>query len=115
MKNQNKPVIWKSIILAFPCFLFYNLIYLIVGFLSLGFLYLLSRVEILNNFLGWVFYSRGDSPSMFSICFSATMAYYVTGLVQEKIIKHFPTLKLLRIIVGSIIIISNILFLFVNL
>lgn len=115
MKEQSKPVIWKSTLCTPPCLIFFFVSRLISGFAVALIIWLLSQIPIASFLLDWLFIARGDTPDIFVIVFSTTVAYYFTSFVQKKMIKDLPTIRLSRKMLGILIMLFHVLFFFSNL
>lgn len=77
-------------------------------------LYILSIIPIVNTLLDWLFSLRGDSPNIFLVSCSLTIACWILTLLSKTLIKNVDTRKLTLILIGLVLIVLNVLFLIIN-
>lgn len=105
--NENKPKVFKAIMTALLGLIIFGLVYLLAYLILGGIIYLLLKVPVIDNLLGWLFHIRGDTPDMMLSVFAPTLAYFITMSAQEAINKDSSTKGLSCIILGITIIVIH--------
>lgn len=111
---DDKPSILKAILCVFPCLIIFFLTRTLLAFLIGLVGVIIYKIPILGSLLKWIFAARGDDISSFAIIVSIFFAYFITALVQDKLVKHTPTNVLSRRILGVLLGIFHICFLIIN-
>ena len=112
---NNKPKVFKAIVIAilgiFLFYLSYIIFYLIIG----GIIQILSSLPLIGTLLMWLFVLRGDTPDMMLSFLVPMISYFVVMLAQEKINKIDSTRGLSCEILGICLIVLNVVSLILNL
>lgn len=113
-KKSKKPVL-KSVLCVIPSIIVFMAVRLILSSLLAIITALLISLPIIGKLIEILFYLRGDSPIIIIAIVSTAVSYYATKCIQEKMMNHSSAITLTRKIHGTIIVISHVIFLFINL
>ena len=111
---NDRPIIWKAILCVFPCLIIFFLTRTLLAFLIGLVGVIIYKIPVLGTLLKWIFAARGDNISSFATIIAIFVAYLITSLIQDKMMKYAPTITLSRRMLGAIIALFNVCFLIVN-
>ena len=110
-ERKYKPIIWKAILCVIPCwaifFLTRTLLALLIGLVE----FIIYKIPILGDLLMGIF---AESAFSFFTIIPIFVAYWITTLLQEKMMKYAPTITLSRRILGVIMALAHLCFLIIN-
>lgn len=110
-----KPKVFKAILTGLLGIAFFATVYILTSLIVGGVIYILMKIPLIDNLVGWFFYIRGDSPDLMLAILAPTIAYTLTKWLLVTINKDSPTQGLSCIVAGVIITIIHILSLILNL
>ena len=111
---NNKPNIFKSILFVIPCLFVFSLSQLLSAFILSGIFIVLNAIPFISNILGFIVKMRGEPLTITITLISISIAYILTTVVQDKMIKVIKNKILSRKILGVIIATIHLLSFIIN-
>lgn len=99
-ENISQPEPLKTALLAVLGTVSYYAVYVIVATLLILIFALLSVIPIISSLTTWLFAARGDTPTIFTIFISVSVASNVTVKIVNKISTRTATVSLSLKIIG---------------
>lgn len=113
-EREYKPIIWKAILCVIPCWVIFFLTRALLTLLISLAGIIIYKIPILGKLLHLLFMARGDNLSFFATIISIFAAYWITTIIQDKMMKYAPTITLSRRILGVIMALAHLCFLIIN-
>lgn len=113
--TTEKANVGKAILSAALSLVAFGAVYFLVFLVLGGIIYLLSKVPVINLLVDFIFYLRGDSPTMMLTILSTITAYIVIGTLLAKLTKTRSTERLACILSGCFMVIIHAVSFFLNL
>ena len=105
---NEKPKIFKAVLLALLQFFLYWLFYLIIVTVITLILSLMLHIPVLGRIAAWLVSAREGTPHGFIVYISVGISIYLVHLISKKICKSEKTAALSRVISGVAIILVGI-------
>ena len=112
---NEKPNIVNAILLSFLAFFIFFIVYILCSIIVAFIFLIISKIPLISTLVGWLFYARGDTPSVFTILFSAVISYAATTEVLERLNNNVKTEALSLILTGSYVLPIQAISLVINL
>ena len=113
-EREYKPIIWKAILCVIPCWAIFFLTRTLLTLLISLSGFIIYKIPVLGFLLSLLFKARGDDISSFATIASIFVAYWITTIIQDKMMKYAPTITLSRRILGVIMALAHLCFLIIN-
>ena len=111
---ENAPKVLPAIAIALSALVAYVIVYLL-SYLIIGrALLLLSRIPLVSTLLRYLFLVRGDSPRVLTIVASCLLSFEAATFVADRFANHENTSALALLIVGSLLVLTQVAFMIAN-
>ena len=111
---KEKPKIGKAVLFSIVGIVAYY-ICLFVLTLIVGFLFaLLLNLPVIKHIVAFIFKTRGDTPDFFTVLLAVVLSYNAVVWMVSRFCDSKATEYLTLIVIGIVLLLSNILFLVIN-
>ena len=111
---NEKPNILKAILLSFLALFVLFVVYLLTTMIVSVLFYVILKIPFIKTVIGWIFYKRGDSPTLFTTLFSVAMSYVAASGILGQLCKNTSTEGLALILTGSYLFLIQLISLIIN-